>query len=59
MLPALASNEPPPIRLPPSQLSSMKRMIDDWMMLRVVDVIDADQGEMTRNGWRGPDRSGR
>jgi hypothetical protein len=31
--PASASNEPPPIRCPPSQLSSMKRRIEVWSVI--------------------------
>src|SRR5579863_9942524 len=32
MLPAVASNEPPPRRVPLSQLSSMKRTTEAWLI---------------------------
>ena len=51
---AIASNEPPPIRWPLSQLSSMKRTIELWSSHGVIDEILPGEGRQISNGMRGP-----
>src|SRR5215470_5337882 len=52
--PAIASNEPWPMRCPPSQLSSMNRKTEDWSVMEWSTKFTRAQGETTSNGWRGP-----
>src|SRR5436190_22701495 len=54
MLPAVASNEPPPRRLPLSQLSSMKRVTDAWLICVWSTKFTFAHGEITTNGIRVP-----
>ena len=46
-LPEIASKEPPLIRCPPSQLSSMKRMIEAWFGQIAATKLARAQGEIT------------
>src|SRR5215470_15912316 len=52
-VPAVASEEPPPIR-PSPQLSSMKRVTEDRSVRVLSTKLRLEKGEITRNGWRGP-----
>src|ERR1700691_3702904 len=52
--PAIASNEPPPILCPPSQLSSMKRITELWSVTVWSTKFFLAHGEITRNGSLGP-----
>ncbi len=54
MLPALASNEPEPIRVPPSQLSSMNFVTDAWLIRVWSTKFERAYGEITMNGVRVP-----
>src|ERR1700744_4278143 len=54
MLPAVASNEPPPRRSPPSQLSSMKRTTEAWLAIVSDTKFDLAHGEITSSGIRVP-----
>src|ERR1700722_2863007 len=53
-LPAFASNDPLPMRLPCSQLSSMNLGIEDWSLILWLTKLSRVQGEMTTIGRRGP-----
>src|SRR5690242_14525620 len=54
MLPALASNEPPPRRWPPSQLSSMKRTTEACVIGVSSTKLTLAHGDTTINGVRVP-----
>ena len=52
--PAMASNEPLPMRCPPSQLSSTKRITELWSVTLWSTKFFFAQGEITRKGSLGP-----
>src|ERR1700744_876146 len=54
MLPSVASFEPWPMRVPPSQLSSMNFTTDDWLICTSSTKLAFAYGEITRNGMRVP-----
>src|SRR5580704_8184669 len=51
---AMPSKEPWPIRCPPSQLSSMKRMTEVWSVAVWSTKFSSAHGEITIKGCRGP-----
>jgi hypothetical protein len=51
---AIPSNDPWPIRVPPSQLSSTKRMIELWSVRVWSTKFARAQGEITSKGNLGP-----
>src|ERR1700682_381953 len=52
--PACLSREFPPSLAPPSQLSSIKRVTEDWSVMEWSTKLNLAKDEITSKGWRGP-----